>query len=140
MLTLHFFAHDKMGTFVRRCRRDRYGGYRSVVGGQSDAGESDPVASCVSPARVMERLPFPDATFDKALAINSMQVWPDVRPALSEIRRVLKPAGTIALGFAVNSGQPKEGVAALLAAAGFAHARIVARPKLFCAIASKPTH
>jgi hypothetical protein len=48
-------------------------------------------------------------------------------------------AGTSALGFTVNSGQPKEGVAELLAAAGFAHARIVARPKLFCAIASKPT-
>src|SRR5215467_9698172 len=25
----------------------------------------------------VERLPFADATFDKALAINSMQAWPD---------------------------------------------------------------
>jgi hypothetical protein len=43
------------------------------------------------------------------------------------------------LGFTVNSGQPKAGFAESLAAAGFAQARIVDRPKLFCAIASKPT-
>ncbi len=71
----------------------------------------------------VERLPFAEETFDKALAINSMQTWPD---------------GNVALGFTVNSGQPKEGVADLLTAAGFAQARIVGRPKLFCAIATKP--
>jgi ubiquinone/menaquinone biosynthesis C-methylase UbiE len=85
-----------------------------------------------------ERLPFAEATFDKVLAINSMQVWPDARAALKEIRRVLKPSGTVALGFTVNSGQRQDGVAELLAAAGFARARIVGRPQLFCAIASKP--
>jgi ubiquinone/menaquinone biosynthesis C-methylase UbiE len=78
------------------------------------------------------------AVLMRMLAINSMQVWSDARAGLSEIRRVLKPAGTIALGFTVNSGQPREGVAELLAAAGFANARIVDRPRLFCAIASKP--
>jgi len=85
-----------------------------------------------------ERLPFPEATFDKVLAINSMQVWPDARAALKEIDRVLKPGGTVTLGFTVNSGQPQEGVTELLAAAGLAHARIVAKPQLFCALASKP--
>src|SRR5262249_48437724 len=85
-----------------------------------------------------ERLPFVDATFDKVLAINSMQVWPDARAALKEIDRVLKPGGTVALGFTINSGQPQEGVTELLAAAGLAHARIVAKPQLFCALASKP--
>ena len=48
-------------------------------------------------------------------------------------------AVTVVLGFTVNSGQPKAGVAESLAAADFAQARIVDRPKLFCAIASKPT-
>jgi len=86
----------------------------------------------------VEKLPVADATFDKALAINSLQVWPDALGGLREIRRVLKPAGTIALGFTVNSGQPSEGLAATLAAAGFVEARIVERSKLFCAIATRP--
>jgi ubiquinone/menaquinone biosynthesis C-methylase UbiE len=86
----------------------------------------------------VERLPFADETFDKALAINSMQAWPDARAGLREIRRVLKHGGNAALGFTVNSGQPKEGVEELLAAAGFAQVRITDRSKLFCAIATKP--
>src|SRR5690606_40036507 len=38
----------------------------------------------------VERLPFADRSFDKALAINSMQMWPDVPAGLGEIGRVLK--------------------------------------------------
>jgi ubiquinone/menaquinone biosynthesis C-methylase UbiE len=86
----------------------------------------------------VERLPFADETFDRALAINSMQAWPDARAGLREIRRVLKHGGNVALGFTVNSGQPMEGVMESLAAAGFAQARIVDRSKLFCAIATRP--
>ena len=86
----------------------------------------------------VERLPFADQTFDKALAINSMQAWPNARAGLREIERVLKHGGNVALGFTANSGQPKEGVANSLAAVGFAQARIVDRSKLFCAIATKP--
>src|SRR5262249_30819171 len=40
-----------------------------------------------------ERLPFADQTFDKALAINSMQAWPDARGGLREIWRWLEPGG-----------------------------------------------
>jgi ubiquinone/menaquinone biosynthesis C-methylase UbiE len=86
----------------------------------------------------VERLPFADETFDKALAINSMQAWPDARAGLREIRRVLKHGGNVALGFTVTSDQPKAGVAESLAAEGFTQARIVDRSKLFCAIATKP--
>jgi ubiquinone/menaquinone biosynthesis C-methylase UbiE len=85
-----------------------------------------------------ERLPFADGMFDKALAINSMQVWPDARAGLLEIQRVLKHGGSVALGFTANSGQRKEGIAESLTAAGFAQVRIVDRPTLFCAIATKP--
>jgi ubiquinone/menaquinone biosynthesis C-methylase UbiE len=86
----------------------------------------------------VERLPFADQTFDKALAINSMQAWPDAHVGLRELWRVLKPGGVVALGFTVNSGQSKEGVAERLAAAGFTQAQIVDRSKLFCAIATIP--
>ena len=77
-------------------------------------------------------------SFDKTLAINSMQAWPDARAGLREIWRVLKHGGIVVLGFTVNSGQPKVGVVESLAAAGFAQAQIVDRSKLFFAIAAKP--
>ena len=86
----------------------------------------------------VERLPFADGTFDKVLAINSMQAWPDARAGLLEIQRVLKNGGHVALGFTVNSGQPKEGIVESLTAAGFAQVRIVDMSKLFCAVATKP--
>lgn len=50
-------------------------------------------------------LPFANDTFDKALAINSMQVWPDAVAGLKEILRVLKAGGIVALGFTRYSGQ-----------------------------------
>ena len=55
----------------------------------------------------VERLPFADATFDKALAINSMQVWPDAVAGLRELCRVLKPRGRIALGFTPIPDSPR---------------------------------
>ncbi|WGS21533.1 MULTISPECIES: class I SAM-dependent methyltransferase [unclassified Bradyrhizobium] len=73
----------------------------------------------------VERLPFGDNSFDKALAINSMQVWPVAIAGLREISRVLKPGGRIALGFTAYSGQPNEGLAEKLTSAGFAKASVI---------------
>jgi ubiquinone/menaquinone biosynthesis C-methylase UbiE len=39
----------------------------------------------------VEHMPFGSNGFDKALAINSMQVWPDAVIGLREVLRVLKP-------------------------------------------------
>jgi ubiquinone/menaquinone biosynthesis C-methylase UbiE len=86
----------------------------------------------------VERLPFDDDTFDKALAINSMQVWPDAALGLREVRRVMKPGGRIALGFTPYSGQPNLGLAEALTAAGFAEADVVESDEGFCALAMKP--
>ncbi|MET9211309.1 MULTISPECIES: class I SAM-dependent methyltransferase [unclassified Nocardia] len=42
-----------------------------------------------------QSLPFPDATFDTALSTFTLCTIPDVGAALAEIRRVLKPGGTL---------------------------------------------
>jgi len=85
----------------------------------------------------VENLPFDSESFDKALAINSMQVWPDAVAGLREVRRVMKTGGTIAVGFTPYSGQPNKGVTEALTAAGFTQARVVESDKGFCALAKK---
>jgi ubiquinone/menaquinone biosynthesis C-methylase UbiE len=86
-----------------------------------------------------ESLPFEDNFFDKAFAINSMQVWPDAIAGLREIRRVLKGGARIALGFTPYSGQRRTGLIETLAAAGFTDPQVIEGDKGFCAIATKPS-
>ena len=80
-------------------------------------------------------LPFDDGTFDKALAVNSVQVWPDPVAGLREIRRVMKPGAKVALGFTPHSGQSKGGLTEMLTAAGLTKADMVERDEWFCALA-----
>jgi ubiquinone/menaquinone biosynthesis C-methylase UbiE len=84
-----------------------------------------------------DRLPFADAVFDKALAVNSMQIWPDATAGMREVRRVLKPGGQAVLAFTPYAGQSNAAVEAAVAAAGFDPPRVVARDDLHCVIASK---
>lgn len=42
-------------------------------------------------------LPFRDAMFDRAFAVNSFQFWPDPARALREIARVLAPGGRLVI-------------------------------------------
>jgi ubiquinone/menaquinone biosynthesis C-methylase UbiE len=86
----------------------------------------------------VDSLPFDDRSFEKVLAINSMQVWPDAAAGLREIRRVMRPAARLALGFTIYSGQPNKGLTELLMAAGFTNASVMVKDKWFCALASKP--
>jgi ubiquinone/menaquinone biosynthesis C-methylase UbiE len=86
----------------------------------------------------VERLPFEDHTFTKALAMNSMQVWPDAMAGLRDMRRVMTPGGSIALGFTPYSGQSKNGLPEMLTAAGFTQAHVVEAEAGFCALAIKP--
>jgi len=46
----------------------------------------------------VSRLPYPDTSFDRILTVNTIYFWPDTLSGLLEIRRVLKPAGRIAIG------------------------------------------
>ncbi|MBW4622308.1 MAG: methyltransferase domain-containing protein [Cyanosarcina radialis HA8281-LM2] len=85
----------------------------------------------------VEALPFADDTFDKALAINSMQVWSDAIVGLREMRRVMKVGGRMALGFTRQSGQSRTGLPETIAAAGFTEVHLVETEQGFCAIATK---
>ena len=85
----------------------------------------------------VDSLPFDDNSFDKALAINSMQVWPDPAVGLREMRRVMKSGARVALGFTPYSGQPNEGLTQKLMAAGFTRGHVMEKDKCFCALATK---
>lgn len=41
----------------------------------------------------VDRMPFPDDTFDAAFAINCAQFWPDLVAGFREIHRVVRPGG-----------------------------------------------
>jgi ubiquinone/menaquinone biosynthesis C-methylase UbiE len=45
------------------------------------------------------KLPFAASTFDRVLTVNTIYYWPDLRAALGEIGRVLKPGGRLAVAF-----------------------------------------
>lgn len=46
-----------------------------------------------------DRLPLPDASFDKALSVHTVYFWEDPAAHLAEARRVLRPGGRFVLGF-----------------------------------------
>jgi SAM-dependent methyltransferase len=53
----------------------------------------------------VESLPFPDDMFDLATAVESYYFWPDLVNNLEEIRRVLKPGGSLILINACYRGE-----------------------------------
>ena len=44
-------------------------------------------------------LPFPEASFDLVLSVNTIYFWPDPARVLAETKRVLKPGGRLVLGY-----------------------------------------
>lgn len=77
----------------------------------------------------IESLPFDDASFDKALATNSLQVWPDALAGLREVHRVLRPGGRLVLSFTRRSRRPPDELRVLLAEAGFVRIELTEEPE-----------
>ncbi len=48
-------------------------------------------------------LPFPDRSFDKIFTVNTIYFWEDPQYLLSELYRILKPGGRLAITFALES-------------------------------------
>jgi ubiquinone/menaquinone biosynthesis C-methylase UbiE len=83
-------------------------------------------------------LPWPDASFDKAVALHCFQFWADPEHDLAEVKRVLKPGGLLVLVLRrrrragpkwlpnpiSRKGQEILGTFQLVSAAGFAQTRI----------------
>ncbi len=51
----------------------------------------------------VSRLPWADASFDKAFSINSVQFWTDPAAGVQELRRVLRPGGLLAVAIQPRS-------------------------------------
>ncbi len=51
-----------------------------------------------------QHLPFPDASFDRCLALLVMRFIPDARQAAKEMRRVTRPGGVVATAMWDNTG------------------------------------
>jgi SAM-dependent methyltransferase len=82
-------------------------------------------------------IPYADATFDRALALNTLYFWDNPSADLAEIRRVLKPGGRFVLGSAAPSSTKanpvfkhgfrfyeQDEIRAMLGAAGFSEIAI----------------
>ena len=88
-------------------------------------------------ARV-ERLPFEDAVFDKAMAMNTLHLWPDPVAGLMAIKRTLKPGGRIAIAFTRFSSASFVSFESHLMAAGFAEVTVHSGEPGTCAIGCAP--
>jgi SAM-dependent methyltransferase len=90
------------GTYVRRLRAARPD--LTVLGVDLSAGMLKSISAPVVVADA-SRLPLPDASADVALALHMLYHLPDVAAGVSELKRILRPGGTLIV--ATNSRSDK---------------------------------
>lgn len=59
----------------------------------------------------VERLPYADASFDRACTVNTTYFWPDLDAGLRECHRVLRPGGRLVIGFVSPEDMRRDGFA-----------------------------
>jgi len=97
----HAFETMRRGARVVLCDYDtgELAQARTLAGAMADAGEVgvpvDRIMATTQGDGVF--LPFPDDTFDRIIAAEVLEHIPDDEGAISELHRVLKPGGTIAV-------------------------------------------
>lgn len=72
-------------------------GVSALMAAMAEAGEAPATASKLEVQGDACRLPFPDASFDRVIAAEVLEHLPDDRQAMSELARVLKPSGRMAV-------------------------------------------
>jgi SAM-dependent methyltransferase len=97
----------------------------------------------------VEHLEVADGSFDAALAVNTVGMWPEPTTRLREIGRLLRPGGRIALvsqprcpgATAATSAAGGDRLRGHLSEAGFEHIRVETlglKPPAACVLAARP--
>ena len=86
----------------------------------------------------VDQLPFADATFDKAMTMNSLHLWPDPVAGLREIRRTLRSGGRIAIAITRFSYASADKFEQHLTEAGFTDISIHTGEPGTCALGRVP--
>jgi ubiquinone/menaquinone biosynthesis C-methylase UbiE len=81
-----------------------------------------------------DHLPLDDATFDKAMTLNSLHIWPDPVAGLREIRRVLRPGGRVAVAITRFSYASPDNFGQFLSDSGFTEVRTYTGDAGSCAL------
>lgn len=50
-------------------------------------------------AGAADSIPHDDASFDHVISVNSVAIWPSLKPGVAELCRVARPAGTVAIAW-----------------------------------------
>ena len=95
----HAFEAFRMGARVVACDMalPELTQVRALFEAMVEAGEAPPNGLATAIAGDATRLPFPDGTFDRIIASEVMEHIPDDRAAITELTRVLRPGGVIAV-------------------------------------------
>ena len=75
--------------------KDVNGMFGALAESETSTLSADAWAACTNGDAT--RLPFPDATFDRVIAAEVLEHIPDDTAAISELARVLRPGGTMAI-------------------------------------------
>jgi ubiquinone/menaquinone biosynthesis C-methylase UbiE len=82
----------------------------------------------------VDKLPFDDATFDKAMTMNSLHLWPHPVAGLKEVRRTLRTGGRIAVAITHFSYASPDKFEQHLIDSGFADVRFYTGDQGTCAL------